>query len=134
MAELGDPSHVEEVLDMYEAGGYTPFRKDYNGDMLAFLNKWGQDRSAELVSRISPKVEPKVRFKRIDFSYGSSTSKGLMLAVNPAKESFRIDEDIVLGFYMHNPRGTFKQYCIYPDDMWQWTSRQCGRYQKTTFL
>jgi len=235
MAEFSDTSHVTEVLDMYEVGGYTPFWGDYGDDMLVFLLKWGQDRGvsqlseylkqhkettegtaehhikrdllkalmggsywyfdfeigenalplliltldektiegsltlksgtevkvrwcdsaalsiqkmlkhdwgfklnlsekerdeivsqmqAELAGRVPvlPKVEPKVRFKTIDFPHGSGSSQGLMLAVNPAKASFRIDEDIVLGFYMHNSRGAIKLYCIYQDDLWQWTS------------
>jgi len=221
MANLGDASHVEDVLDMHEAGGYAPHLIDYGGDMLRFLRRWGGVRGTENLNRyllerlrvdftnalqmdrkhilseitdlknvqeselpllvtilddqekigdkqirwcdsaalaiqkiskrdwgfklnfsekerdeiitqmqaeladrvpVLSKVEPKVQFKRIVFPHGGGSSQGLMLAVNPVKESFRIDEDIVLGFYMHNPRGAIKLYCIFPDDLWQWTS------------
>jgi len=44
MAQFGDLSHVGDVLDMYEAGGYAPHWKDYGDDMLVFLLKWGRDR------------------------------------------------------------------------------------------
>lgn len=43
MAQFGDESHVTDVLDMYEAGGYAPYWNDYGDDMLVFLLKWGGD-------------------------------------------------------------------------------------------
>jgi hypothetical protein len=50
MAQFGDLSHVGDVLDMYEAGGYAPHWKDYGDDMLVFLLKWGRDRGiAQLI-------------------------------------------------------------------------------------
>jgi len=121
MARLGETAHVGDVLDMYEAGGYAPFWKDYKGDMVAFLKTWGQDRGNDLLNRVAV-LPAGVSFRRIDFSHGGGSSQGLMLAVDPVRESFGMDEDIVLGFYMHNPRGAYKLYCIYQDDLWQWTS------------
>jgi len=44
MAQFGNLSHVPDVLDMYEAGGYAPYWGDYGEDMLVFLLKWGGDR------------------------------------------------------------------------------------------
>lgn len=237
MAEFGDRSHVADVLDMYEAGGYAPFENGSGDDMLVFLLKWGQGRGIRQLCRyleqnrdaqkgtakyrakrsllealtegflrapyfdfqpnervlpllvltlgdktvrggltlesgekviarwcdsaalsiqkmlkrdwgfklelaeddrdgviarmqsalaghvpVLPELKPRAQFKPIDFTHGGGFSQGLMLAVNPIQASFRMDEDIVLGFYMHNPRGAAKLYCVYPDACWQWTS------------
>jgi HEAT repeat protein len=51
MAELGERSHVAEVLDMVEAGGYTPHLIDYGEDMLDFLLRWGEKRGVEYLQR-----------------------------------------------------------------------------------
>ena len=53
MAQFGDLSHVGDVLDMYETGGYAPHWKDYGDDMLVFLLKWGRDRGiAQLIQYV----------------------------------------------------------------------------------
>lgn len=61
MAELGDLSHVAEVVDMYDAGGYADFWnvrngsnppwKQYGGDMLVFLLRWGEERGLRHVTQ-----------------------------------------------------------------------------------
>jgi hypothetical protein len=51
MAALGNCSHVEEVLDMYESGGYAPYIKDYGEDMLLFFLRWGRERGVEHLRR-----------------------------------------------------------------------------------
>jgi hypothetical protein len=116
MASLGDRSHVKEVMDMYEAGGYAPYMQDYNDDMIDFIGRWGGGAAR------SPMDDTRVRFRKIDFMHAGGVSDGLELVVKPAKESFAADEDIVLDFYMHNERPPYKLFCIYPDTLWQWTS------------
>ena len=51
MAELGERSHIGDVLDMVEAGGYTPHLIDYGEDMLDFLLRWGEKRGVEYLQR-----------------------------------------------------------------------------------